>query len=238
MSQGFFVTGTDTGVGKTTVACALVRALAGLDLRVAAMKPVASGCRAGPDGMRCDDVLALEAAANVRAARALVNPYAFAPGIAPHLAAQSAGVAIAIERIVAAYAALARQADAVVVEGVGGFRVPLGQGVDTADLAAALGLPIVLVVGLRLGCINHALLTAEAIAHRGLVFAGWIGNVLDPALPALDGNIAALTERLPAPCLGIHPHAGREPAVGCGAMAAAAARLWLHQNTVINKSTG
>ncbi len=206
MARGFFVTGTDTGVGKTTVAVALIRVLAGQGLRVAAMKPVAAGCERVDGGLRSEDVAALSDAANVKAEPQLVNPYAFAPAIAPHLAAAQAGVEIEIDRIVAALRALAQRADVVVVEGVGGFRVPLGARTDTADLAAALGLPVILVVGLRLGCLNHALLTAEAINHRGLRWAGWIGNVLDPDMTALDENIAALSARVPAPCLGIHPH--------------------------------
>lgn len=225
MVRGFFVTGTDTGVGKTTVAVALIRALVGQGLRVAAMKPVAAGCERVDGGLRNEDVAALSDAANVKADPRLVNPYAFAPAIAPHLAAAQAGVEIEIDRIVAALRALAQGADGVVVEGVGGFRVPLGARTDTADLAAALGLPLILVVGLRLGCLNHALLTAEAIDHRGLRWAGWIGNVLDPDMPALDENIVTLAEGIAAPCLGIHPNIALYPN--------RAASAWLRLDLVV-----
>ena len=202
MARGYFVTGTDTGVGKTTVAVALIQAFRQRGLRVAAMKPVAAGCEWVNGQFQNDDVMALSAAANVIADPRLVNPYAFAPAIAPHIAAEQTGVAIDLDRIMSAYAALACVADVVVVEGVGGFRVPLGEHLDTADLAQALDLPVVLVVDMRLGCLNHALLTSEAIAHRGLTWAGWVANVFDTSLPALAENVAALELLLPAPCLG------------------------------------
>ena len=202
MARGYFVTGTDTGVGKTTVAVALIHALRQRGLRVAAMKPVAAGCEWVEGQLQNDDVMALSVAANVHADPQLVNPYAFVPPIAPHIAAAQAGVEIDMDKIVSAYAALSRAADVVVVEGVGGFRVPLGEHLDTADLAQALDLPVVLVVGMRLGCLNHALLTAEAIAHRGLAWAGWVANVFDAHLPALAENLATLELLLPEPCLG------------------------------------
>lgn len=210
MARGYFVTGTDTGVGKTTVAVALIHALRERGLKVAAMKPVAAGCEWVNGQLANTDVRALCAAANVQADPALVNPYAFAPAIAPHIAAAQAGIEIKLATITAAYAALARAADVVVVEGVGGFRVPLSVSLDTADLARALNLPVVLVVGMRLGCLNHALLTAEAIHHRGLTWAGWIANELDANMPALAENVDELKWRLPAPCLGRmqkNPHA-------------------------------
>jgi dethiobiotin synthetase len=200
---GLFVTGTDTGVGKTLVACALLHALAGRGLRVAGMKPVAAGRE--PDGT-FHDVEALIAASSVRAPREWVNPYAFDPPIAPHIAAARAGVRIDISCIRDAWARLAAMADATVVEGAGGFLVPLNEGEDMARLAAALALPVVLVVGMRLGCLNHALLTAEAIAGRGLAFAGWVANRLHPAMDAFDDNLATLRERLPAQCIGVIPH--------------------------------
>lgn len=206
MVRGYFVTGTDTGVGKTTVSVALIHALCQRGLRVAGMKPVAAGCEWVDGRLRNDDVMALSAAANVMADSQLVNPYAFVAPIAPHIAAAQAGVQIEIHAIEKAYAALSAQADCVVVEGVGGFCVPLGEHRDTADLAAALGLPVILVVGLRLGCLNHALLTAEAIQHRRLPWAAWVGNVLDPDLPELDENMQALRQRLRAPCLGMCPY--------------------------------
>ena len=203
--KGLFVTGTDTGVGKTRVSVALIHALRAQGLRVAAMKPVAAGAEWHGDVLVNDDAAALTAAANVDADPRWVNPYVFEPPIAPHIAAAQAAVSIRLEVITAAYARLAALADVVVVEGVGGFRVPLDATQDTADLAVALGLPVVMVVGLRLGCLNHALLTAEAIARRALPWAGWVGNHIDPAMDAQTENILALRQRLPAPCLGIQP---------------------------------
>lgn len=202
MARGYFVTGTDTGVGKTTVTVALIHALREHGLKVAAMKPVASGCEWVDGEFLNGDVRALRAAANVHVDPALVNPYAFAPAIAPHIAAAQAGIEIKLETIMSAYAALAREADVVVVEGVGGFRVPLSAQLDTADLARALNLPVILVVGMRLGCLNHALLTAEAIRHRDLIWAGWVANELDSDMLARQENVAELTMRLPSPCLG------------------------------------
>jgi len=200
MARGLFVTGTDTGVGKTRVAVALIHALRAQGLRVAAMKPVAAGSATGALN---EDVVALIQATNVEAAVRDVNPYAFERPIAPHLAAQLAGVRIELSVIVEAYSRLAAAADVVVVEGAGGWRVPLNEREDMADLAQALGLPIVLVVGLRLGCLNHALLTAESIAHRRLPWAGWVGNSIDPAMAQQASNLTALRERLPVPCLGV-----------------------------------
>ncbi|HUO44790.1 MAG TPA: dethiobiotin synthase [Burkholderiales bacterium] len=202
MPRGFFITGTDTGVGKTLVACALLHALARRGERAAGMKPVASGAVRTVNGLRNEDVEALLAASNVKVARELVNPYCFETPIAPHLAAQRAGVEISLDNIAAAFAALAERADRVVVEGIGGFRVPLNAAEDGADLAARLDLPVILVVGVRLGCLNHALLTAHAIVERGLVFAGWIANRIDPQMEAADLNVDALEQRLAAPLLG------------------------------------
>lgn len=204
MSSGFFITGTDTEIGKTTVACGIVHRLAATR-RVAVMKPVASGCRHTPAGLRNEDAEALIAASGQDWDYGLVNPFAFEPAIAPHIAAAEAGVAIDSMVILDAFAALRLQADAIVVEGVGGFRVPLSANFDTGDLAARLGLPVILVVGLRLGCINHALLSAEAIVARGLALAGWVGNELPGAFAAKDENTAALAANLPAPCLGVVP---------------------------------
>lgn len=198
--SGYFVTGTDTGVGKTRVALALIHALRAQGLRVAAMKPVAAGSMPGELN---EDVTALLQAANVAADIRDVNPYAFIEAVAPHIAAQQMGVRIELQVIVAAYARLATIADVVVVEGAGGWRVPLNEREDMADLAQALGLPVVLVVGLRLGCLNHALLTAESIARRCLPWAGWVGNVIDPAMPRTEANLDALRARLPVPCLGV-----------------------------------
>jgi dethiobiotin synthetase len=199
-ARGYFVTGTDTGVGKTRIAVALIHALRAQGLRVAAMKPVAAG---NAPGELNEDVVALSQAANVDADLRDVNPYAFAEPIAPHIAAKRAGVRIELEIIATAYLRLAAAADVVVVEGAGGWRVPLNEHEDMADLARRLGLPVVLVVGLRLGCLNHALLTAESVASRRLPWAGWVGNHIDPAMPYAAENVATLHARLPGPCLGV-----------------------------------
>ena len=200
--MSFFVTGTDTGVGKTLVSCALVRAYAARGLRVAGFKPVAAGCDS--DGLN-DDAKALWAAGNVPLSYAEVNPCCLTQPVAPHLAAAAAGQRIELAHLVEAYRALATRVDRVIVEGAGGFRVPLNDTHDTADLARALNLGVILVVGMRLGCINHALLTCEAIAARGLTLAGWVANVRDADMPMLDENIAALRERIAAPLLGVIP---------------------------------
>ena len=197
MTRGLFVTGTDTGVGKTVVGVALLRALVAAGRLAIGMKPVAAGCAEGT--VLNADVAALIAAANVTAPLADVNPYSFRRPIAPHLAAREDGTAIDLDRIGAAYARLARLADAVVVEGAGGVRVPLGPGTEMIDIPVRLGLPVVLVVGIRLGCLNHALLSAQALGARGVRIAGWVANRIDPAMPEGDANVAALVERLPAP---------------------------------------
>ncbi len=208
------MTGTDTGVGKTLIACSLLRAFAARGFRAVGMKPVASGAVAGGNGLVHDDVERLIAAGNVAAARDHVNPYCFAPPIAPHIAAAEAGVKIDLDHIGRCFHALAEPADVVIVEGVGGFRVPLGPGADTAQLAARLALPVVLVVGMRLGCLNHALLTVEAIAGRGLMLAGWVANHLDPRMAAADENVGALETLIPAPLLARIAFAARpDPAV-------------------------
>jgi dethiobiotin synthetase len=200
-SNGFFVTGTDTGVGKTLVACSLLRAFASRGLRAVGMKPVASGAVPRATGLVHDDVERLVAAGNVAAPREQINPYCFAAAIAPHLAASAAGMRIDLEHIGRCFDALAAAADVVIVEGVGGFRVPLGPGADTAQLAARLALPVVLVVGMRLGCLNHALLTADAVAGRGLALAGWVANHIDPGMAAADENVRALEALIAAPLL-------------------------------------
>ena len=206
MSAAFFVTGTDTDVGKTTIAAGLLRAARLAGLSTAAVKPVASGCEDGAAGLRNSDALALLAECSLPLSYAEVNPFAFAPAIAPHLAAREAGVELKVEALATAVqAVLAQQADFTLVEGAGGWRVPLGEQATLADLPVALDLPVILVVGVRLGCINHALLTAEAITRDGLRLAGWVANVLDPQTSRLDDNLRTLTERLAAPCLGRVP---------------------------------
>jgi dethiobiotin synthetase len=207
MSRGFFVTGTDTGVGKTRVSAGLIAALRGQGLRVAGMKPVASGCAATPAGLRNADALALMAASGLDLPYEWVNPYAFAPAVAPHLAAADVGSTICFAVIERAFGQLAAQADRMVVEGVGGWRVPLGPDGDVADLAMRLKLPVVLVVGLRLGCLNHAALTAADIRRCGLPLAGWVGNAIETGFERLDDNLKALGDSLAAPCLGVVRHA-------------------------------
>ena len=201
--RGFFVTGTDTGVGKTLVSCALLYGFAALGKSVIGMKPVACGVVRSATGLVNEDVALLRAAGNVEAPLSLVNPYCFEPPIAPHLAAEQAGVTIDLTHIAQVFERLAAAADVVVVEGVGGFCVPLNHSEDSAELAQYLGLPVILVVGMRLGCLNHALLTAHAIRARGLRLAGWIANRIDPAMAVAERNVAALAERLAGPLLGV-----------------------------------
>jgi len=196
-----FVTGTDTGVGKSLVAVALLHALARRHARVVGMKPIAAGVEQHGDVWANEDVLALRAASTVAVPPELDPPVLLADPLSPHIAAQRAGVRIDIAEIVRRHRALAQRADTVVVEGAGGFHVPLSGTETGADLAQALALPVVLVVGLRLGCLNHAALTAEAISARGLRLAGWVANRIDPDMQAVDENIAWLRQRLDAPLL-------------------------------------
>lgn len=214
MKHAWFVTGTDTEIGKTFVACALLHAARARGLSAVGMKPVAAGVAA--DGSN-EDVEQLRAASSLDLPPRLVNPYLLQAAVAPHIAAAAEEVCIDFAAIGQAYEELARRADIVVVEGVGGFRVPLGPDRDSADLAVALGLPVILVIGMRLGCISHALLSAEAIAARGLTLAGWVANRVDPAMSRFEENVEALRQRLPAPLLGIVPHA---PAGGAASAAA------------------
>jgi dethiobiotin synthetase len=202
-ATSLFVTGTDTGVGKTLAACALLHRLRARGLRALGMKPVAAGVEQTPEGPANADVVALRAASSWPAPLKLVNPYCFDAPVAPHLAAAQAGVRIGIEPVRQAFRALRDGADAVVVEGVGGFLVPLNEREDAADMAAALALPVVLVVGMRLGCLNHALLTQQAVAARGLRLAGWIANSIDPQMARFEANLQALRERIGAPLLGV-----------------------------------
>lgn len=199
MTLGYFVTGTDTEVGKTLVSCALVLHLRKAHTRVIGMKPVAAGTVKTADGEDNEDAVALRAAGSIRVPRELDNPYCLPLPMSPHLAARAAGQRIDIGLLADRYRQLAARADAVVVEGAGGFHVPLNDTETGADLAQALSLPIVLVVGLRLGCLNHALLTQEAILSRGLTLAGWVANRIDPQMSAQEDNIDTLRERLRAP---------------------------------------
>lgn len=208
MTRGVFVTGTDTGVGKTLACCALIHAFAASGVRATPMKPIAAGAVEHAGRWVNEDTLALLAAAGIDASAAgLATPILLREPMAPHIAAQREGRRITLQPVAEALAQLEASGGFLVVEGVGGFRVPLDEGLDTVDLARAIGLPVVLVVGLRLGCLNHALLTAQAIDASGLELAGWIANAIDPAMAAADENVAALESRLAAPLLGRLPHA-------------------------------
>ncbi len=204
--RGIFVTGTDTGVGKTWISAAVMAALQAQGLTVLGMKPVASGCEQTPDGLRNDDALRLQQQGSHPVDYALLNPYAYAPPVAPHLAAEKAGERISLERIESNYRALAAQADVVVVEGAGGWLVPLNERDTMADLARRLELEVILVVGLRLGCINHALLSAESIRAHGCTLKGWVANTLDLHMSKLPQNILSIQQRIGAPLLGVVPY--------------------------------
>lgn len=197
-ARSLFITGTDTGVGKTYVACALLQQLRQQNLNVCGYKPVASGCERTSAGLRNDDAVALQRAAGTTEPYERINPYAFEPAIAPHLAAASAGVRIEPARLNEAHAQLSAHRDLIVVEGAGGWQVPLNEATTFADWVAAQGWPVILVVGMKLGCINHALLSAEAISRRSNLI-GWVANALPPEMPLLTQNIQALRERMPAP---------------------------------------
>lgn len=201
-----YISGTDTGIGKTRVSTAWLHALRARGLVAVGMKPVASGCEPGPDGWCNEDALALQAASARQPAYADVNPYALPLPLAPELAARDAGIDIRLDRIVAAHARLGAQADTVVVEGVGGWAAPLSASLMQVDVVRALGLPVVLVVGLRLGCLNHSLLTARAIAADGCRLLGWVGNAVDPDMACREEHRAMLQSRIQAPCLGWLPH--------------------------------
>ncbi|MBB3332239.1 dethiobiotin synthetase, partial [Halomonas campaniensis] len=223
--SAFFVTGTDTDAGKTLVTAGLLARARRAGLTTLGLKPVASGSATTPEGLRNADALALQGESHPAVDYATVNPVAFAPAIAPHLAARQAGVSLRLDTLVERVRPpLAAGRDLTLIEGAGGWRVPLNDDEDLADLAVRLGLPVLLVVGLRLGCIGHARLTAEAVAASGLRLAGWAGSLVDPAFAADDAlyrdNLATLAHHLPAPCLGVVPWlAGESP----GAMAEAAA---------------
>jgi len=203
--RDFFVTGTDTGVGKTLVAAALLRAWRQQGRAVAGMKPVASGSLPSPAGLRNEDALALQRESTRPWPYATVNPYAFEPAIAPHLASSEAGLEVSLAHIRTCFEHLQAGSDTVVVEGAGGFLVPLAPGLSFADLPRSLGLEVILVVGLRLGCLNHAFLTAEAIQQRGFRLAGWVANGIDPGFERREENLRSLHAGLPAPCLGVVP---------------------------------
>lgn len=215
MSKAYFVTGTDTGVGKTTVTCALLAAAKTRGLTTLALKPVASGCEETEDGLRNDDALALQAVMTASLSYQEINPVALRAPLSPHLAAAAAGRRLTLMQI-AGYCrgTLMQKADLKLVEGAGGWRVPVSDRELLSGLPRLLGTPVILVVGIRLGCINHAILTAEAILKDGVRLAGWVANIVDPDMAALDENLQTLKELLPAPCLGVLPWApGAEAAV-------------------------
>jgi len=202
-----YVTGTDTGIGKTLASCALLHALRGHGLRVAGMKPVASGCERIDGEWKNADALALQSAGEPGIAYADINPFALEHPLAPELAARDAGIEVCLPSILAAHARLAEHSDALIIEGVGGWAAPLSASLMQADLVRTLRVPVLLVVGLRLGCLNHALLSARSIAADGAHLAGWIASHVDPAMERVDDNLAMLRERLPVPCWGVLPHA-------------------------------
>lgn len=206
--RGVYITGTDTGIGKTMVSCALLQALRARGMRAVGMKPVASGCERTPDGWRNDDALRLLAASDPQPDYALVNPYALPDPTAPELAARDVGIVVELDPLRMAFDALAASSDAVVVEGVGGWAAPLSERLDQAELARVFGIPVILVVGLRLGCINHARLTAHAIRADGLHLLGWVGNAVDADFRRRDETIAILDRvmGIGAPRLGLLPH--------------------------------
>jgi dethiobiotin synthetase len=201
-----FVTGTDTEIGKTLVSCAILHTLVAAGVRACGMKPVAAGAEMREGELHNDDADMLVACSNVHLPRNITTPYMLRAACAPHIAAAREGVAIEAVPIIAAFAEVSAASDAVVVEGVGGFRVPFSDDFDSAQMAEQLNLPVILVVGLRLGCLSHALLTIEAIVRRDLVLAGWVVNEIDPEMRFADENIAALAARIPAPLLGRVPY--------------------------------
>ncbi len=205
-ARGLFIAGTDTGIGKTRAAVCIVRALVGRGLRVAVMKPVAAGAVLTADGLRNEDATALIAAANVTADYTLVNPYCLRAPISPHLAAAEEGVSIDTARIAHTFAALADRAHCVVVEGAGGWLAPVGERQTMADVARVLKLPILLVVGLKLGCLSHALLTMRAIGAEKLRLGGWIANHVDPSFERARENLATLERLLERPPIACLPH--------------------------------
>ncbi|MGL6070249.1 dethiobiotin synthase [Craterilacuibacter sp.] len=201
MTQGYFITGTDTDCGKTHSTVKLIRTLQAEGKRVLAMKPVASGCIRANDGTLINDDVERLIAATAQQDRALMSPYRFEPAISPHIAAREAGIEVLLTTICQHYRQLAADADVVLVEGAGGWFAPLSDRITIQDLAQALQLPVILVVGMKLGCINHARLSAQAIATAGCTLAGWIANRIEPEQARYSDNLATLKQQLPAPLL-------------------------------------
>lgn len=205
MGQGYLITGTDTGVGKTWVTLGLMRALAQQGFTVSGMKPVASGCRPTPEGLRNRDAEMLQEHCSTPIAYELVNRYAFDPPIAPHVAAKEAGVTIALDAILRDFRCLDDQGDFTLVEGIGGWAVPLNEHERLSDLVRRMAIPVILVVGLRLGCINHALLSAEAIGNDGISLLGWVANGIDDHYRNSDQTLHTLSAQISAPLLDFVP---------------------------------
>ena len=206
LSGSYFVIGTDTDVGKTYIASALLKHFVRLGFKAVGMKPIASGCEVSSifdSALANADIFSLTSASNVEAPLNLISPYRFSPAIAPHIAAEQVCVDMEVAVITYAYQQLTKLAEVVIVEGVGGLFVPINQKQTLADVAQALNLPIILVVGMRLGCINHALLTVAALEQHGLKLAGWIANQIDPQSLYFDQNLDSLTQRIDAPCIGV-----------------------------------
>ena len=206
MKKGFFIAGTDTGIGKTFVSCALLQALADKGERIGAMKPIAAGCEKTPDGWQNDDALQLMQHTNIELSYQLVNPVALPPPIAPHIAIEEAGESVTIAQLTKHFEQIKDRADYFIVEGAGGWLVPLNESESMADIPKAFGLDVILVVGIRLGCINQALLTVDAIQQRGNQLAGWVANIIDPKMLMTNENILTLKDRIRAPLLGTLPY--------------------------------
>ena len=206
MASGYYVTGTDTGVGKTLVCVTILHALRAQGRRAVGMKPVASGCTHSAEGWRNDDALALQDASDPTPPYLQVNPYALPAATAPQIAAAEAGVEVRLDDILQAHAELAKIADMVVVEGVGGWLAPLANGLEQAELARTLNLPVILVVGMKLGCLNHARLTERAIRADGLELAGWVGNHATREFDHAGEYATLLRRELTAPWLGMLPY--------------------------------
>lgn len=205
MSSGLFITATDTCAGKTLVACGLLSALSANGFATAGFKPVAAGADPTPEGLRNEDAVLLRRFSSVPLSYEEVNPVTLADAIAPHIAAASIGQDISVQMLIERHRRLARKSDVVISEGAGGWLVPLSAGEYMSDLAMKIGHPVVLVVGMRLGCLNHALLTAESIRARGANFVAWVANRIDPDMPAFQENLKSLEARLEAPCIGVIP---------------------------------
>lgn len=206
-THSFFIAGTDTDVGKTLIATGLLLAAKARGLSTLAIKPIAAGCEDTAEGLRNDDALQLQRAMSLQLPYEQVNPVALQPAIAPHIAAEQAGRRLRVSQLEGyCRGALMQRADLALIEGAGGWRVPLNRTETLADLAKALNVPVILVVGVKLGCINHALLTAEALAHDGVQLAGWVASQIEPDMPCYEQNINTLKALIHAPCLGVVPY--------------------------------